>query len=370
LLRIKIERLKVHPLAESLIPPLTDEEYTALVLSISRHGIIKPLDVVEQGEGYLVIDGCHRLRAAKELGLKRVPVNVMVFTSDEEIAEYILTLQSARRNLTPAQKAAIAVEWMERTGMDIREAAGRFGVAKKRILEIMAIKKKEPEFYEIIRSGAISSKEVKEYSRLIELDAEHEPERVKTDAAERVERLERERDKLLDRLERQLKQKEDIKEIKRRLRKVEKEKEELTELIKGLYALAKEKEKEPSSHQTRATRKEIMDSILPIKVPELAGGDDEITLTEDHRRIELITEMLLSALRAPENDELVRRLRSVSGLPRSAVEKLALLFEEMEELASSLTSALADIAISSPPTDSTKTELLTIKHADSENHKT
>jgi hypothetical protein len=46
-----------------------------LVDSVGRVGFLAPLVVVERedGDGYLVIDGQHRLLAANELGLRRVP---------------------------------------------------------------------------------------------------------------------------------------------------------------------------------------------------------------------------------------------------------------------------------------------------------
>lgn len=54
-----------HPLAD-LFPPMTDEEYQALKEDIARNGHQLPI-VLYEG---MVLDGCHRLRACKELGIE------------------------------------------------------------------------------------------------------------------------------------------------------------------------------------------------------------------------------------------------------------------------------------------------------------
>lgn len=53
----------------------SDTHVKRLVDSVERVGFLAPLVVVERdgGDGYLVIDGQHRLLAARELGLRRLP---------------------------------------------------------------------------------------------------------------------------------------------------------------------------------------------------------------------------------------------------------------------------------------------------------
>jgi hypothetical protein len=53
-----------------------EQEYQRLKRSIAVDGIIVPLMVVPSGNTYEVIAGRHRLRAAKELGLKTVPISI------------------------------------------------------------------------------------------------------------------------------------------------------------------------------------------------------------------------------------------------------------------------------------------------------
>jgi N6-adenosine-specific RNA methylase IME4 len=78
-------------------------EWTAFLADVADHGIATPLDITPAG---VVLDGRHRLRAATELGLGRVPVRV-VAPPDE--TGYILRAALQRRHLNPSQIAAIVV---------------------------------------------------------------------------------------------------------------------------------------------------------------------------------------------------------------------------------------------------------------------
>ena len=95
--------LKPHP-QTSRIPKLAAEERAALQRDISRRGVLEPLTITATG---VVLDGHARLRIALELGLETVPVRV-VAPADE--LEFMLLAAIQRRQLTPSQRAALAVE--------------------------------------------------------------------------------------------------------------------------------------------------------------------------------------------------------------------------------------------------------------------
>ena len=52
---------------------LSKKQYGNLVESIRKNGIIEPIKYVEHKGGKYVVDGHHRLRAAKELKLNKIP---------------------------------------------------------------------------------------------------------------------------------------------------------------------------------------------------------------------------------------------------------------------------------------------------------
>lgn len=114
-----------------LLPDLTPEEYEALKASIAVHGILVPIEVDEQGH---VLDGHHRLKAAKELGLpdEAIPRVVRKGLSDEEKVEHVLRLNLLRRHLTREQKQALAVQ-LRQQGWTQQRIAGALGVSQQTV---------------------------------------------------------------------------------------------------------------------------------------------------------------------------------------------------------------------------------------------
>lgn len=58
--------------------------FNALVEAIAEHGFTDPLEVVEADGVYRIVGGEHRWKAAKQVGLKKIPVVVRDWTEDEQ----------------------------------------------------------------------------------------------------------------------------------------------------------------------------------------------------------------------------------------------------------------------------------------------
>jgi len=96
--------LEVHELAH-LTPTMTDIQYNALKASISEHGQEFPV-ITYRGR---VIDGRHRLKAMRELGLTTIlAVSQDSQMSIEDIQEKVLNIYENRRHQTATQKAIMA----------------------------------------------------------------------------------------------------------------------------------------------------------------------------------------------------------------------------------------------------------------------
>ncbi len=98
-------REQLHP-HESLtrVPPMPPDEYAAFSADIQARGIQVPLEITAEGA---LLDGRHRLRAASELGIERLPVRIV---APADPHEHVLLAALQRRHLTASQKAALAVE--------------------------------------------------------------------------------------------------------------------------------------------------------------------------------------------------------------------------------------------------------------------
>ncbi len=82
---MKVQNLRVESLSENDWNPNVMEKrlFRALVRAFKKYGCVQPLLVRPVEGGWEVIDGAHRLRAAKEAGLKKVPC-VVVDSGEEE----------------------------------------------------------------------------------------------------------------------------------------------------------------------------------------------------------------------------------------------------------------------------------------------
>ena len=102
---VPVESLRLHE-SVGIVPEMSLEEWEELLESIKEKGIQVPVHALEDGR---ILDGRHRLKAAKELGIKEIDV---IYHQMDDIAaiEFIRDTATKRRNLTPAQRAAVVLE--------------------------------------------------------------------------------------------------------------------------------------------------------------------------------------------------------------------------------------------------------------------
>jgi ParB-like chromosome segregation protein Spo0J len=105
------------------LPSLNLDEYEALRESIRKYGVIQPVIVDESG---VVIDGYHRAKVCKELGID-YPTRVIEGLSEEEKENLSVSLNIKRRHLTKDQKKELALALREQ------------GWTQERIAEVMEV---------------------------------------------------------------------------------------------------------------------------------------------------------------------------------------------------------------------------------------
>src|SRR5512139_4055857 len=111
-----------------IMPPLSDEEYGALQKSIAENGVLTPIVVDEDGN---VVDGHHRAKIAKKLGLSYDRMVVRELTDGQKI-QMALTLNIDRRHLTRKHRRELVTKSIRATPeLSDREHARRTGVSDK-----------------------------------------------------------------------------------------------------------------------------------------------------------------------------------------------------------------------------------------------
>ena len=104
------------------------EELASLTESISEHGVLQPILVTETIDGYQLVAGERRLRAAQAAGLERIPAVVRQL-ADREQLELALVENLQREDLDPLETAEAYRQLIDEFGFtqDDVAHAGRAG---------------------------------------------------------------------------------------------------------------------------------------------------------------------------------------------------------------------------------------------------
>ena len=105
---------------------ITPDSLTDLVESIREQGILEPIVVARTPAGYQIIAGERRWRAAKVLGLAKVPV-VVKDTTPQGMLEMSIVENVQREDLNPIERALAYRRLIDEFGLGTTEVAKRVG---------------------------------------------------------------------------------------------------------------------------------------------------------------------------------------------------------------------------------------------------
>ncbi len=164
-------KLEIHPAALAM-PEASREDYERLLDDIEKHGQSVPIELYK-GQ---IIDGRTRYKACLELKLEPWTVDAAHDLDGKTPAEYVWSLNVARRHLTQSQRSAIAVEMrgadlgsnatsgpslgsttQNGLGSDYPkkrlDIAKMVGVSEESIKDAITLKKKDPEAFQEVKEG-------------------------------------------------------------------------------------------------------------------------------------------------------------------------------------------------------------------------
>lgn len=114
--KININILKVHPRNTEFFDDISGQDYEDFKQSIKEDGIISDIIVAPD---MTIISGHQRYKAAKELGIKMVPVQIREDLDDEDRKLKILLASNfGRKENSDAKKRKIAVEYVKLCGYE------------------------------------------------------------------------------------------------------------------------------------------------------------------------------------------------------------------------------------------------------------
>ncbi|MDD5040711.1 MAG: ParB/RepB/Spo0J family partition protein [Patescibacteria group bacterium] len=126
-----------------------------LIGSIKEHGIIQPLIVIKLKDGYELIAGERRLRAAKMLGLTTVPA-IVRSASEQEKLELALVENVQRQNLNPIEKAYGYERLMEEFTLTQEAVAKKVGQNRATVANTLRLLTLSPEIQRAIAEGGLT----------------------------------------------------------------------------------------------------------------------------------------------------------------------------------------------------------------------
>ncbi len=131
------------------------DELASLTASVKNHGILQPLVVRQVADGYQLIAGERRLRAAKEAGLAEVPVHVVTF-DDQQVCEAALVENIQRSDLNPIEKATGFKEYMDRFGLTQDKIGSRLGLDRSTVSNLLGLLHLHTDVQAAVRNGQLT----------------------------------------------------------------------------------------------------------------------------------------------------------------------------------------------------------------------
>ena len=133
--------------------------------SIAVHGILQPLSVRRSGDGYELISGERRLRAAGLCGLTEVPCLVMgVDPQESSVLALIENVQ--RRDLDFWEEALALQALLEASGLSQEALAKQIGKSQSAVANKLRLLKLPPDVLNLLRQNGFTERHARSLLRL------------------------------------------------------------------------------------------------------------------------------------------------------------------------------------------------------------
>lgn len=148
-----------------------DGELAPLVASIAEHGVIQPILVTETLDGYQLVAGERRLRAARAAGLERIPAVVRQLADPQQL-ELALVENLQRDDLDPIEVALAFRQLLDEFGFTQEALAERVGRARSTVANTLRLLDLDPAVQAAVADGRITEGHAR---ALGGLPTEHQP---------------------------------------------------------------------------------------------------------------------------------------------------------------------------------------------------
>ncbi|WP_230398649.1 ParB/RepB/Spo0J family partition protein [Novisyntrophococcus fermenticellae] len=162
----------IEPNREQPRKTFDEDSLMELADSIKQFGIIQPILVQKKDEYYEIIAGERRWRAAKLVGLKKVPVIIKNFT-DQEMVEISLIENIQRENLNPIEEAIAYKRLIDEFSLRQDEVAERVSKSRTTITNSMRLLKLNNKVQQMVVDEMISTGHARALLVIEDLDMQY-----------------------------------------------------------------------------------------------------------------------------------------------------------------------------------------------------
>ena len=146
---------QIHPNRYQPRRKFAQDELAELSQSIQEQGIIQPLVVRQNIDGYELVAGERRLRAAKMAGLTQVPV-IIRNLSDAKLLEMSIVENIQREDLNPMEESQAYYQLMTEFNLTQELVAGRVGKSRSAIANYLRLRQLPEQIRETISNNTLS----------------------------------------------------------------------------------------------------------------------------------------------------------------------------------------------------------------------
>src|SRR5216117_2222092 len=153
LIEIPVDQVEANP--DQPRKSFSSEALEELIASIRASGVIQPIIVRRYGDGFQLIAGERRWRAARQAGLERIPAIVRDATDAQSI-EIALVENLLREDLNPIETAQAYQKLLAEFAWTQEELAQRIGKDRTSIANSLRLLRLPEEIQTDLRSGRLT----------------------------------------------------------------------------------------------------------------------------------------------------------------------------------------------------------------------
>ncbi len=150
-----LELTRIHPNPKQPRKLFREEDLQSLARSLKQDGVVQPLIVSKDGDGYMIIAGERRWRASQIAGLTQVPAIIKEVTAEEMLRIAIIE-NVQRANLNVIEEAEAYASLIKDFGLTQDECAKRVGKDRSTITNFLRILSLPPEVQDDLMNERLS----------------------------------------------------------------------------------------------------------------------------------------------------------------------------------------------------------------------